>query len=228
MSTSLAACRAHDKQPTGRFPLLDVGPRPVALGRYSGLNAAPLLPLRGRARGYTPSAHITSPLGARHVGPMAPAHGRAGRPGLATVKPLARPLCVGGGALPPADLARVGAGTPLDRAYGHRLPRPVSSRVGRELRPGLRGAGRLPHCYAVAPHARARACKPVRSGGAHIKLGAIGVVEERAQYPAATTQSTKRETRVRRRVAQREARREGVSSLRKFCCAVAYSRDHGA
>ena len=167
MSTLLAVCWAPDKQPTGRFPLLDVGPRPVALGRYFGWNTAPLMPLRGRARGYTPSAHITSPLGARHVGPMAPAHGRAGRPGLATVKPLARPLCVGGGALPPADLARVGAGTPLDRAYGHRLPRPVSSRVGRELRPGLRGAGRLPHCCAVAPHARSRACQPVRLRSAY-------------------------------------------------------------
>ena len=65
--------------------------------------------------------------------------------------------------MPPADLARVGAGTPLDRAYGHRLPRPVSSRVGRELRPVLRGAGRLPHRYAVAPHARVRAFTPVRS-----------------------------------------------------------------
>jgi len=61
---------------------------------------------------------------------MAHTHGRAGRPGLATVKPLARPLCVGGGAMPPDDLARVGAGTPLDRAYGHRLPQLFSSRWG--------------------------------------------------------------------------------------------------
>ncbi|GLS13529.1 hypothetical protein GCM10007935_09590 [Hydrogenophaga electricum] len=57
----------------------------------------------------------------------------------------------GGGAMPPDDLARVGAGTPLDRAYGHRLPRPFSSRVGRELRPGQRGAGRSSHRFAVAP-----------------------------------------------------------------------------
>jgi len=62
MCTVSCPATSPDRGPTGRFPRLDAGPLPGVLGHPSVLNAAPLLPLRGRARGSTLSARITSPL----------------------------------------------------------------------------------------------------------------------------------------------------------------------
>lgn len=65
--------------------------------------------------------------------------GRAGRTCLRPADPLPGRFAPGRGCTP-NDLGSVGAATGLDAPYGHWLPRPALSRLGRELRPVLRVA----------------------------------------------------------------------------------------
>jgi hypothetical protein len=130
----------------------------------------------------------------------------------------------------PGALAGVGAGTPLAMAYGRRLPRPFSSRLGRERRTGLRDAGRLPHASGAAPSSSALTVPSGFGCRSHAyKTACYKFCGGEGSIPRDHTESsTKRETRVRRRVEQLEARRGWVMSAPKSSCATAYTHDRRA
>ena len=166
---------------------------------------APLLPLRGRARGSSPPACITSPpYGVLVMQCRFASHapGRAGRPCLRLTNPLPGRFALRGGAAPPDALGSVGAATRLAAAYGHRLPRARLVPLGRERRRGQRAAWRLPRRDAAATGRGAMAAKYktrpyTRSGG-------------EGSIPRGHRKRAKRVTWARRRVAQLEARRGRV------------------
>ena len=186
MRTTSCPAIPPDRRPTGRFPRLDAGPLPGVLGHPSGPNTAPLLPLRGRARGNAPSARITSPLRGHVM--------RGLRPPL--TDGLDARVCDGVTPCPAASRRGRGAapGCPSRRGRRHAL--------GPRLRPPAPPAVLVPHgAGASNGTARRRPLVPPRSGGPlptldqrrpskrrppRIKLRATGYVEERAQYPAAT------------------------------------------
>lgn len=220
-------------------PLADRSLSPAGRGAASwGASAplrpqyAPLVPLRGRARGSTPSTRITSPCGSCHAGPAAHAHGRAGRPGLATVQPLARPLCVRGrGGRPRMNLSDVGVGPRLERAQVPRLPDRSRPAWGGSVERDCAARAACPAATRRSPtDTFGVSLAGPRPRGRHIKRTAIGQRGGEGSIPRDHKQEKHQAGVTDAAPGGTTGGATGVGVVRpeSLCCAAAYSRDRSA